>query len=205
MNWLLSLFTFIFLGACSGTYLEHSVHSGHQDQQMMEAINRKLKESAYSYRLTVKQSGQVQIFTGKQQGENWVIHEPKQKLEMERKGDRIWIHFAGKQEEMSTKQAGLVSPRDHLLLIKEIAKAFHPLKAENNYRRYRVEIDQHKWLQKLKQRLYTKEETPLFDLSEKMRVDYQLLFSENGTKLKRVTLTIEGYDPDREQVLTYSF
>lgn len=199
MYWVLSLLLFIFLGVCSGDYLDHTGRSDHQavqereDQRVISAINRKLKESAYSYRLTVKQSGQVRAFTGQQQGENWMIQESEKKLKMERKGNHILIHVAGKEEEMTAKQAGVISPRDHLQLIKEIAKSYHPV----NGGAFNVEIDQHKWLEKLKERLYLEEETPLFALSEKMQVNYRLLLAQNGTKLKKITLTIKGYDPDQ--------
>jgi hypothetical protein len=215
MKVLVALFGFIFLISCPG-FSMHSppppkpkAEQSQLKQIALEMIQQKLTEKDYVYQLTIQQQNRISLFSGKQSGLDWMIEDPKQKIKMERKGEQIFADYAGKKEEMTVKQAGLVSPKDHLAWIKEMAESFQPL-ADTSVngepvKQIEVKIDKSKLVGQLRQRVNARKDSPFFLLHTKMEIFYRLAYSAKNHKLLRMTLVILPENPVQKQELTYIF
>ncbi|TCW41534.1 hypothetical protein [Laceyella sacchari] len=171
-------------------------------QTARQVIQGWLKKKEYSFQLELM-SGKRR-FTGKQVADNWSLKDAaSQKLVMRRNGEHIYAYHDSGTEMMTVKQAGLVSPRDHLSFVLSVAGKFRQGTAEwVNGRRVdviEVDIDNGKLLDKLKQALFSNETVRL---PVNMAVTYKLAV-QDARQLTKVTLIIR--EPDRGQVqqLTY--
>ncbi|MFC7440568.1 hypothetical protein [Laceyella putida] len=171
-----------------------------------QVINQQLHKKEYPFQMMVDPMRGKRRFLGKQAGEDWSLKElPSRELVMQRKEERIYAYHRSKTEVMTTWQAGLVSPRDHLAFVLEMAKSYRkgPSIQVNGQKAdvIEVDIDEGKLLDKIKQTLF---HDAAIALPDKMKVAYKLAVVRPH-RLVRVTLLIQA--PDREQVqqLTYEF
>jgi hypothetical protein len=171
-------------------------------QTARQVIQGWLKKKEYPFQLEIM-SGKRR-FTGKQVADNWSLKDAvSHKLVMRRNGEHIYAYHDNRTELMTVKQAGLVSPRDHLSFVLSVAGKFRkgPVEWVDGQRVdvIEVDIDNGKLLDKLKQALFSNEAV---QLPVNMAVTYKLAV-QDSRRLTRVTLIIR--EPDRGQVqqLTY--
>ncbi|OYD09664.1 hypothetical protein [Paludifilum halophilum] len=88
-------------------------------QKVMEGIDRRLNREKYPFQLIMKDGS---VLEGKQEGTDWSLESQSgesPKIEVVKKGDQIKLTLGKKVEQLNRRQFGLLSPRDHLLLVKE--------------------------------------------------------------------------------------
>ncbi|QKG84382.1 hypothetical protein GXN76_07755 [Kroppenstedtia pulmonis] len=87
--------------------------------KMMKGIEKQLRKENYHFTI-ITQKGS--IFKGEQEGKDWHLESRSKKepsIELKKKGERIQLSRQDQSEQLDQRQFGLISPRDHLLLVKE--------------------------------------------------------------------------------------
>lgn len=171
-------------------------------QQVRHLIILQLQKREYSFQMMAPPS--KRCFRGSQVGEDWTIKEcPSRKLVMQRKEKRVHVYHDSKTEVLTLRQAGLVSPRDHLSFVLEMAKSYRigPSIQVNHQPAdvIEVDIDEKRLLDKIKQTLFLEDTVAMPD---KIKVGYKLAIAKPN-KLVQLTLLIQSQDRDHVQQLTY--
>ncbi|EGK13883.1 hypothetical protein HMPREF9374_0515 [Desmospora sp. 8437] len=119
--------TLILLSGCihgdaGKTGNESGVHS-----RLFRHIDAQLHQSHYPFTLSVPPLR----FDGQQQGEDWLLEsrEPVggKRIRVRKEGDTLFLTRGEQAEKLKTRQFGLLSPRDHLLLVKSTVLRIQPL------------------------------------------------------------------------------
>ncbi|MFC4078036.1 hypothetical protein [Salinithrix halophila] len=87
--------------------------------QMVKQVEQQLKVKQYPFFLVL--NGKAR-FKGEQRGEDWRLYSDpseEKRISIEKKGSVILLSRGKKKETLRDRQFGLLSPRDHLLLLKE--------------------------------------------------------------------------------------
>ncbi|GGA38449.1 hypothetical protein GCM10007416_09200 [Kroppenstedtia guangzhouensis] len=124
-GWLLTL-ALVLLSGCHG---EHEKGSEEQATRfhLFRHIDGQLNQSRYPFTLSVHSLR----FNGKQQGVNWFLEsqdpDGEKRIRIRKEGNTIFLSRGKQAEKLKTRQFGLLSPRDHLLLIKSTVLRIQPL------------------------------------------------------------------------------
>lgn len=174
-----------------------SAEKKQQEQQMMQQqIYELLKnggQKEYEFALQIKTDQQTVQYEGKQAGENWVITDAKGKKVMERKDKKVWAYHLENKEEMTVKQAGLVSPKDHLIFLKKVLGKVEYIQKWKSptQKKAKVIVDPYKLSDQFKTRLNTESNASLFPVYEDFHIYYELIYSDSPEKqLEQIILNM---------------
>ncbi|SMO43435.1 hypothetical protein [Melghirimyces algeriensis] len=111
---------------------ETSVKEKMLRSRLLQAIDAQLEREDYPFSIYVDQA----LFKGQQKGDNWSIQstsspDQDKAIHIVKKGKVIRLTWGGQTEKLKDRQLGLLSPKDHLLLVKSSILRVHPLGKEN--------------------------------------------------------------------------
>ncbi len=188
---------FFLCAGCSEPKANEPTSAEKKQQQMMQQIHELLKnneQKEYGFALKIKGDQQTVCYQGKQIGEDWVITNAKGKKVMERKNEKVWAYHLENKEEMTVKQAGLVSPKDHLFFLKKVfgKMEIQKLKSSKQIKAI-VTVDPYKFFDQFNQRLNAESNAQLFSVDEDFHIYYELIYSDSSdNNLKQIILNMPG-------------
>ncbi|MGA8942478.1 MAG: hypothetical protein WB502_07135 [Thermoactinomyces sp.] len=163
-------------------------------QQQIHELLRDGSQKEYKFALKIStDKNSVRYYQGKQDGENWVISDTSGKKVMERKDKKVWAYHSGNKEEMTVNQAGLVSPKDHLLFLQKVlGKVEFIRKMESPVqKKARVTVDPHKFSEQFRKRLNINSNTSPLPVYKDYHIYYELIYLESPNKqLKQIILNM---------------
>ncbi|RAL20844.1 hypothetical protein [Thermoflavimicrobium daqui] len=176
-------------------------------QEWGQMLKKKMEQMHYPFRIQAKQDR----FIGKASKEDWYVKKiGSPKIQIEKKGKQITIYKDRESEVLNEEQLGIVSPRDHLLLMEEVGeiqhKSVHNISWEKKMaRQVRVDIDEKKLSQKIKKRFSSDQHTQFFPkLSDQVRVVYHLIYLIDTQTLKQMKIHIQPKNGMKQEII-YSF
>ncbi|MBA4602602.1 hypothetical protein [Thermoactinomyces mirandus] len=187
----------------------HSEEKQFDQQAMRQQIHQLIKsngQKAYEFALEIRNGQQISHYKGKQVGENWVITDARGKKVMERKDKKVWAYHLKNKEEMTLRQAGLVSPRDHLFFLKKVLGKVEYIQKSKNYgqMKAKVTVDPDKFAEQFRQRLNIEANIPSFPVYEEINIYYELVYSDSqDKKLQQIILNMPGQE-ETPQTLVYT-
>lgn len=206
------LFLLFFLSSCNLNATvenpkEEQVKEEHSEAQLMKKMktwtDSQLAKDKFSFTLEVG-AEQKNIYKGQQIGEDWYL-EGENQIRIKKKGDKIHLSSKGKKETLTTDQFGLLSPRDHLLLIRgegNIEKI-----TMNQKKVLQVELSNQVLTEKLQQRLgdhfansYIAER-----VAEQNRILYELEYWPQNKQLRQMKVRLIMHDGSSEEEILYYF
>lgn len=211
MRFLTGLICIFLLVSCSVQMPREQASNGKERvEQWKQVIADKMNERQFPFIAKVTRDRKVEEFAGLQILSDWSLKDKQNKLVMEKKGKEVFLHYSGQTEKMSPQQAGLVSPKDHLMLMKEsgIAHRILPSVTFQGKKAVRVEImiNPKKLANQMKSRLNTPNPNALMQvLAEKWKVVYQVVYRPESKKLLLIRVQIRASSTSQPQEIIYQF
>ncbi|MBA4495145.1 hypothetical protein ACFO25_10145 [Paenactinomyces guangxiensis] len=216
------LICFLFLTSCSlqsssETHLQSAKENvlAMKEKQLNREVrlvfSQKLDQSSYPFKVRVKKDGKVSELEGRQFYEDWSLqNRHTNQIRLEKKNRQVFIYYSNQKETLSLTQAGLVSPRDHLILIRDMAQNIRELSAIRVHGKKavlaEVKINEEKLAQRLKGRISSPHELNAFSgISNKVKVIYLLSYIPASKELLRLRVKINSPDSLQYQEITYDF
>jgi outer membrane biogenesis lipoprotein LolB len=213
MRFLIGLISFFLLVSCSGQMPREQASNGKEKkrvEQWKQVLVQKMNERQFRFIEKVTRDKKVEEFTGVQYLSDWSLKDKQNKLVMEKKGKEVFLHYSGRTEKMTPTQAGLVSPKDHLMLMKEsgIIHRILPSVTFQGKKAVRVEImiSPEKLANQMKSRLNTSNPNALMQVfAKKWKVVYQVVFHPESKKLLLIRVQIRASSTSQPQEIIYQF
>jgi hypothetical protein len=182
-----------------------------RDSQLRELVQNAVVRQQKCYPFTLQIPGShLPILKGSQMGTNWMLRDESGNTMLKRDGSQISSHIGKHDEVMTVEQAGVISPEDHLNLIREMAGSIRKLgeRGEGAGRLWEVEvtIDPARLEKRILSR-FTKQESKGigFHIGQQMDVRYRLFVYPQTHELKRMALEIGALGHSTQTVLIYDF
>lgn len=212
MRGFMILFLLFFMTACN---LNATVESpkvdkakkDHSEAQLLKKMktwtDQQLAKDKFSFTLEVG-AEQKNIYKGQQTGEDWSL-EGENQIRIIKKGDKIHLSSKGKKETLTADQFGLLSPRDHLLLIGgegNIEKI-----TMNQKEALQIELSNQAVSEKLQQRLgdHFANSHIAERVAEQNRILYELEYWPQNKQLRQMKVRIILQDENSEEEILYHF
>jgi hypothetical protein len=199
---LLCVCSLFLLIACQSLPVDHSkVEKENKKNYLLQILDKKMKQEAYSFIIKTTRDQ----FHGKLNGENWEIKKENH-FSLEKKENKIQLKKGTESEELLVDQLGLISPRDHFLLVKEAGKLIHQPEniswEKKQAKKLNVPINHEKLSERLKKRFLSNK--PVIQLSEKVKVVYQFIYIPDTYDLKQMSIRLQTVQGSVQEV-TYLF
>jgi hypothetical protein len=209
-------FIFLFLlGFCtSGQSLNTEKTHIQLKREFQQVLMKQIEKADYHFLLIGKMKNKKYEFMGHQLRNDWSLkHKQNNNFYIEKKAENITMIIDKEKETMTTKQFGIISPLDHLLLVRETGSniAFLNTTSIKNQKvnHVKINIDQKKLVVKLKRRFMS----PYIDLSRYFSGKYQVVYhfyfeptSRNLIMLKtNIYFSLKGKNKDESTELIYFF
>ncbi|SEN29667.1 hypothetical protein [Lihuaxuella thermophila] len=214
MRFLTGLICFFLLVSCSVQVTREQAAGGTKEirvDQWKEVVAHKMNERQFPFTLKVRNDKRMKEFTGLQLSSDWSLKDQRKKLVMEKKGQEVSLHYSGRTEKMTSGQAGLVSPRDHLMLMHDsgiFQRMLPPITfLGKKAARVEIKIDPKTLANQMKKRLNTTNPKAriMQDFAEKTKVVYQVVFYPESKKLLLLRVVIRASPRSPAQEIIYKF
>ncbi len=213
MRFLPGIICFFLLVSCS-VQMPHEQISDRKEKirvdEWKQVLSSKMGEKQFSFMVKVTGDRKVEEFTGFQLLSDWSLRDKQNKLVMRKKGKEVVVYYSGRMEKMTPAQAGLVSPKDHLMLLKEsgiVHRKLPPITIQGKKAdRVEIMISPEKLADQMKSRLNAPNPNELMQvLASKWKVVYQVAFLPESKKLLLLRVQIKAPDNSRPQEIIYQF
>ncbi|PTX59948.1 hypothetical protein C8P63_11093 [Melghirimyces profundicolus] len=162
-------------------------------ERLFQRIDQQLARPVYDFSLAIDSFE----FTGQQKGENWSLqskHETEKPVRVVKKGNTITLTHGDQTEKLKTRQFGLLSPRDHLELVKAsvLRVKLLPPDPKDGTKGMKAVLSSEEIGDKLGHWMgHSFESGAAFQASRKFRVVYRFRYHPREEGLDRLTLRIE--------------
>ena len=211
MRKLCLLLTLIFLFGCSVSKEPSTLDPG-SDQTLRENLNQivdqQLSREHFSFSIILEDH--EYRFVGEQKGTDWTLRSEgaEEPIKVKKRGDKIELIQREKKEKLSERQFGLLSPRDHLILLQESAgrvKGF-PVR-DQGVQGMEIILDREKIGQIVKQQMGDQKTAQEIAnrASRNIQVRYQLWYRTGDKELTRMEIHLDSVNPYPETQIRYIF
>lgn len=179
--------------------------------QFHQLVTKELQKRDCKFVLIQKANHKQNIFAGQQNGMDWILQHKSKPFRIEKRGNNVFTSINKNKETLSTDQFGIISPLEHLELVRASGDTIYRLpittlnKKEVNH--VTVTINEQKLAHILKNRFKMSHAPDLSTyLSGKVQVTYDLYYSlETRELLKFSTKIRSSGDPKERCNLIYLF
>jgi len=210
--WLLA---FVFLLGCSvHTDQSPNTSSDHETslrESLDRIVNRQLAREHFSFSIILEDHSDYR-FVGEQTGADWTLKSQGsgEPIEVKKKGNRIELTQEKTTEKLSERQFGLISPRDHLILLQEAAGRVKALPArDQGIHGMEIDLDKGKIGQIVEQQMGSRKAGREIaqHASRKLQVRYRLWYRIDNQELTRMEIHVDSTNPspDQEKRIRYIF
>lgn len=210
------LFALIFLLLGCSVHTESSPTGTVSDQTSLrenlnQIVKRQLDRKPLSFSIILEDHSDYR-FVGEQKGADWTLKSEgtDEPIELTKKGDQIELVQSENREKLSPRQLGLISPRDHLILLQEAAGRIKPIPApEEGIEGMEIVLDKGKIGQIVEQQMGSQDTAREIALnaSRKIQVRYHLWYRTRDRELTRMEIHLDSTNPssDLEKHVRYIF
>nr|MBO2496450.1 hypothetical protein [Bacillota bacterium] len=210
--WLLVL---LFLFGCKA-HPEPAPTAPPSDQRSLreglhQIVERQLARDPLSFSIILGEPSDLR-FVGEQKGADWTLKSEgtDEPIEVTKKGDQIELVRSENRETLSERQFGLISPRDHLLLLREAAGRITTLPSrEQGIEGMEIVLDREKIGKIVEKQMGSQKAAREIALSasRKIRVLYRLWYRSGDGELVRMEIRLDTIhpSPDRKKQIRYIF
>ena len=159
-------------------------------------MDRQLAREHFSFSIILEDHSEYR-FVGEQRGADWTLKSEGagEPIQVQKKGDEIELTQRKNKETLSEQQFGLISPRDHLILLQEAAGRMNPLSAgDPEVEGMEVVLDRERIGQIVEEQMGSQKAAR--DIAEqasrKIRVRYLLWYRAEDRELTRMEIHLDS-------------
>ncbi|MGI6127056.1 MAG: hypothetical protein ACOYEF_08830 [Planifilum sp.] len=216
MRKLLWLFLIFLFGCSAGTEQPSTASGSDRQAELRERLDRvvdqQLAREHFSFSIILEDHSKYR-FVGEQRGADWTLKSEGagEPIQVQKKGDEIELTQRKNKETLSEQQFGLISPRDHLILLQEAAGRVNPLSAgDPEVEGMEVVLDRERIGQIVEEQMgFQKAARDIAEqASRKIRVRYLLWYRAEDRELTRMEIhldSIQDPSPAPEKHIRYIF
>ena len=200
MRKLLWLVAIIFLFGCSLNTAPSSSGKAPDPMSLREElnriVNRQISRDPFSFSIILGGDPGYR-FVGVQKGTDWTLKSEGtgEPIKLTKKGSEIELVLSKNTEKLSERQFGLISPRDHLLLLQEAADRIKPVSSgDPNIQGMEITLDKNKIGQIVEQQMGSREAAREIarHASQKIQVRYLLWYRTDNRELTRMEIHLDS-------------